>query len=128
MKKIILSVTSLLSLVTMLNAADAEQPILNSAAESKKAFSSVASSIAVSNYAAALEENTRLRIETAELSSKVENLVSMLDYRQMMHATISNLQNVSFDNAVADSKSQMDYAQMMNAVLVKLASINANSK
>jgi hypothetical protein len=58
----------------------------------------------------------------------VENLVSMLDYSHMMHATISNLKNVSMVDVVEDAKSQMDYAQMMNAVLVNLVSVNVLNK
>ncbi|MES2648668.1 MAG: hypothetical protein V4717_17460 [Bacteroidota bacterium] len=128
MKKMLLSVTFLLSLVSITNAADTKQTALNNTVENKNAFTSATSSVAVANYAAVLEENTRLRMQTAELNSKVENLVSMLDYTQMMHTTISNLLNVSTITVVENAKSQMDYAQMMNAVLVNLVSVNAGSK
>jgi ribosomal protein S8 len=128
MKKMLLSVTFLLSLVSITKAADTKQTALNNTVENNKSFTSATSSTAVANYAAVMEENTRLRMEAAELSSKVENLVSMLDYSHMMHATISNLKNVSMVDVVEDAKSQMEYAQMMNAVLVNLVSVNVLNK
>jgi hypothetical protein len=126
MKKILLSVTLLLTLASVSNAADKKQTALNNAIENKVSFTANTASAAEMNYAAVLEENTKLRIAAAELSTKLDDLSSKLDYSQMMHATISNLQNVTLLNSVENATTQMDYARMMNATLVNLAVVSAN--
>ena len=126
MKKIMISVTFLLSLASVSNAADKKQTAVNNAIENQATYNTSSISTAEMNYAAMVEENTKLKIQDAELSSKVENLSSKLDYSQMMHVTISNLQNVTLVNSSEDAKSQLDYARMMNATLVNLAIISAN--
>ena len=125
MKKIMISVTFLLALASVSNAADKKQTAINNAIENKTSYTATTVSTAEMNYAAVLEENTKLKIQAAELSIKLDDLSSKLDYSQMMHVTISNLQNVTLLNSVEDAKSQMDYARMMNATLVNLAVISA---
>ena len=126
MKKIMISVTFLLALASVSNAADKKQTAVNNAIENQATYNTSSISTAEMNYAAMVEENTKLKIQAAELSTKVENLYSKLDYSQMMHVTISNLQNVTLVNSSEDAKSQLDYARMMSATLVNLATITAN--
>ena len=125
MKKTILSVTFLLALASVSDAADKKQTALNSAVENKAAYTASSVSVAETNYAAVLEENTKLRIQASELSYKLDDLSSKLDYTQMMHVTIGNLRDVALVNSLDDAKNQLDYARMMNATLVNLATVSA---
>lgn len=125
MKKILLSVTFLLTLASITNAADKKQTALISAFETKTSTEVNGSSAVMSNYAAVMEENTKLRLVASELSAKFDDLASRLDYTHMMHVTISNLQDVTLVTTVEDAKTQLDYARMMNAIIVKLALVAA---
>ncbi len=125
MKKMILSVTFLLALASVTDAADKKLTALNNTFENKAGYAANSASIAETNYAAVLEENTKLRIQASELSYKIDDLSSKLDYTQMMHVTISNLRDVALVNSLDDAKNQLDYARMMNATLVNLAIVSA---
>ena len=126
MKKILISVTFLLSLASVSNAADKKQTAINNATENKASLTANTVASVEMNYAAMLEENTKLKIQAAEFSGKLDNLSSKLDYSTMMHATISNLKDLTIANSLENAQFQMDYARMMNATLVNLAVVSAN--
>jgi len=115
-------------LVGITNAADKKQTAKKELVENKAIYAVSSSSISTMNYAAMLEENAKLRIQTSELNNKLDDLVSKLDYTQMMYATLSNLQRVELVSTVEDAQSQMDYVSMMHATLLNLVSLSGNIK
>jgi len=128
MKKLIVSVTFLLMMVSITNAADKKQTAVKESVDNKVVYATTGSSVITMNYAAVLEENTKLRLQAAELNNKMDDLVSRLDYTQMMYSTLNNLQQAELLNTVEDAKSQLDYVGMMHATLLNLANLSGNIK
>jgi len=128
MKKLIVSVTFLLMLVSITNAADRKQTAVKESVENNAVYATSGSSVITMNYAAVLEENVKLRIQAAELNNKMDDLVSRLDYTQLMYATLSNLQRAELLSTVEDAKSQLDYVSMMHTTLLNLANLSGDSK
>ena len=123
MKKLILSVIILFMLGGTTNAADKKQTALQNSVERKTVYTVKTASALSMSYAALQEENLNLKLQTAELNGKLDELTSKLDYTQMMHTILANLQQQELINTVENAKSQLDYASMMNTTLLNLASV-----
>jgi hypothetical protein len=120
MKKILLSVAMLLTLASLSYAADKKQTAVKRSVENKGTLSINSTVVAAANYAAVMEENNMLRLQTAELSKRVDELNSKIQYSDMMFITINNLHEAAFINNMEETKLQLDYAKMMSAILVNL--------
>jgi hypothetical protein len=105
------------------NAADKKQTALQNSVERKTVYTVKTASALSMSYAALQEENLNLKLQTAELNGKLDELTSKLDYTQMMHTVLTNLQQQELINTVENAKSQLDYASMMNTTLLNLASV-----
>jgi hypothetical protein len=119
MKKILLSVVFLLALASLSYAADKKQTA-DKKTENNSILSGNTSAIAAASYTAVLEENNRLKLQASEMTNKIEDLKSRLEYSQMMYATISSLQETTLNLAIEDTKFQLDYAKMMSAILLNI--------
>lgn len=119
MKKIMLSVVLLLALASFSYAADKKQTA-EKKIENKSILSGNTSAIAAASYTAVLEENNRLRLQASELTFKIDDLNSRLEFSQMMYTTLSNLQQAALNDAIEDTKCQLDYVRMMSITLLNL--------
>lgn len=120
MKKILLSVAFLLTLASLSYAADKKQTAVKKSVENKSVLGTKTAVISAASYAAMLEENNKLKLQTAELSKKVDELNNTIEYSKMMFATVTNLQDAALTNTIEETKCQIDFAKMMNATLMNL--------
>ena len=128
MKKLITSIAALVLFAGISNAAETTENKSKKSAQSTTASSATSSLITSKSVAQIIEENAELRLKVEEMEVEAENMNSMLSYSNMMHVTISNLQEAVSVEQQEDTKSQLDYARMMNATLINLNTILVNGK
>ncbi len=119
-------ITSLAALLLFAGTSNAAETKTNSAAESVENRMESTSSVTLASarsLAAIIEENNELQAQVSKMNAVTDDLKNKLDYTQMMHATISNLQNEVLNEYAENAKNQLDYARMMSATLVNLTNV-----
>ncbi|MES2648669.1 MAG: hypothetical protein V4717_17465 [Bacteroidota bacterium] len=128
MKKLITSIAALVLFAGISNAAETTENKSKKATQSAIASTSASSLITSKNVSQIIEENAELRLRVEEMEVAADNMNSMLDYSNMMHVTISHLQDEVSNEQKENTKSQLEYARMMNATLINLNTILVGGK
>ncbi len=123
MKKVTTSIAALLLSAGISFAAETKTNSAAESVENRMESTSSVTSASSRSFAEIIEENTALQSQVTKMNAASDDLKNKLDYTQMMHATISNLQNEVLNDYAENAKNQLDYARMMNTTLVNLATV-----
>ena len=123
MKTLITSIAALLLFAGTSNAAETKTNCAAESVENRMESTSSVSPASSRSFAEIIEENTELQLRVTKMNAATDELKNKLDYTQMMHATISNLQTEVLNDYAENAKNQLDYARMMNTTLVNLATV-----
>lgn len=124
MKKLVTSIAALLLFAGITSAAETSTlESIESRSAHKNLADASASAVSVRTISQIIEENAELKLKVEEMTRETENLTSLVEYSNMMHATISSLQEERMNQQEENTKSQLDYARMMNATLLHLSTL-----